>query len=67
VYELLIMMRITLYLTKTFQFKFIFHKKQTFFDVSFPAVEVVVGIKIFFGAITFEEVISSKPFSWKGC
>ena len=46
-YELLRMMRRTLYLTETFQFKFIFHEKQTFFDVSFPAVEVVVEIKLF--------------------
>ena len=60
-------MRKTFSWLETFQFEFIFHEKQTFFDVSFPAVEVVVGIKIFFGAITFEEVISSKPFSWKGC
>jgi len=57
VYELLKMMRRTLYLTETFQFKFIFHEKQTFFDVSFPAVEVVVEIKNNFGVITFDEVI----------
>ena len=57
-YELLrIMRRTPLYLTETFQFKFIFHEKQTFFDVSFPAVEVVVEIKNIFRVITFDEVV----------
>ena len=51
------MMRITFSWLETFQFEFIFHEKQTFFDVSFPAVEVVVEIKNIFGVITFDEVI----------
>ena len=50
-------MRTTFSLLETFQFEFIFHEKQTFFDVSFPAVEVVVEIKNIFGVITFDEVI----------
>ena len=44
------MMRRTFSWLESFQFEFIFHEKQTFFDVSFPAVEVVVGINIFCGA-----------------
>ncbi|SVB48388.1 uncharacterized protein METZ01_LOCUS201242 [marine metagenome] len=51
------MMRRTFSWLETFQFEFIFHEKQTFFDVSFPAVEVVVEIKNIFGVITFDEVI----------
>ena len=56
-YELLRIMKKTFSWLETIQFEFIFHEKQTFFDVSFPAVEVVVEIKNIFGVITFDEVI----------
>ena len=61
------MMRRTFSWLEMFQFEFIFHEKQTFFDVSFPVVEVVIENKIVLGFITFDGEIKSKQFSCRSC